>query len=176
MTGYTEHSDCGTDMATLYKRYYGRVVAFIDCVIHDRDEANSLAQDIFLKLLENKGVLDHVANVDTYLYVVSRNKALAYLRRKLKVSEVECEEEDYSPEDLALFKELSELLSKVINRMPAQRRRIFLMSRDEGLSYQEIADILSISRRTVETQIYLAMQEIRKAMFVFLLFLLYLTK
>ena len=67
-------------------------------------------------------------------------------------------------------------MAKVINRMPAQRRRIFLMSRDEGLSYQEIADILSISRRTVETQIYLAMQEIRKAMFVFLLFLLYLTK
>lgn len=58
--------------------------------------------------------------------------------------------------------ELSDKINKVLNRLPAQRKRIFMLSRDHELSYREIADVLDISIKTVETQISRSLNTIRQ--------------
>ena len=72
-----------------FLQYYPKVAAFINGIIHDRDEAESLAQDIFLKILEGRISVDNMRNADGYLYTVSRNSALAWLRSKENVHSLE---------------------------------------------------------------------------------------
>lgn len=67
-------------------------------------------------------------------------------------------------------KEINILLKMTIEQMPAQRRRIFLLSRHQGLSNQEIADELHLSIRTVEHHLYLALRELKKNILIFLIF------
>lgn len=73
-----------TQFDCLFLHYYPKVTAFINGIIHDRNEAESLAQDVFLKILEGRMAIENMGNVDNYLFIASRNSALAWLRKREK--------------------------------------------------------------------------------------------
>ena len=76
----------------------------------------------------------------------------------------------YSTDDIhdqLYTKELQLLIKLTIERMPEQRRKVFLMSRQEDMSHTEIAERLGISIRTVERHIYLALGELKKVLYLF---------
>ena len=87
--------------------------------------------------------IENIGNVDNYLFIASRNSALAWLRKREKMRPVEslcnCADGRTAPEDELLERELITFVNTIINRMPEQRRRVFMMSRTEGLSNDEIA-------------------------------------
>ena len=138
-----------TQFDCLFLHYYPKVTAFINGIIHDRNEAESLAQDVFLKILEGRMAIENIGNIDNYLFIASRNSALAWLRKREKMRPVEslcnCADDRTAPEDELLERELITFVNTIINRMPEQRRRIFMMSRTEGLSNDEIAVQLNLS-------------------------------
>lgn len=157
----------------LFRSYYGKVSAFVSLFVRSSADAEDMAQDIFVKLWEKHGMLKSVKSFDSWLFGMSRNAAIDYIRRHtadpMPVEMAYCcpsssAEDDY----LASEKEL--LIRLLVSSLPEKRRRIFEMSRYEGLSNTEIAERLSISRKTVENQISLVLAEIRQLADILILF------
>lgn len=179
----TEKISMGEEGAfrTLFNIYYPKVLAFITCIVKEQSDAEDIAQDIFVKIWERREMLpDHVTSLTGYIYRMSRNAALNKLRRSANlqyVSELDQHASDYSEsasgteiENEYYAQEKALFIRLVVNRMPKQRRLIFEMSRYHGLDNQSIADILHISKKTVENHLSLALKELREALAIFAMF------
>ena len=144
----------------LFDRYYDRFYAFACALLHDRDAAEDILQNVFLKLDEDR-------SVSNYLLVSVRNEIYDWLSLKYNSAVVRCsappESEDYSAdieESMAVL-ETSGRLDRIISSMPPQRQKVFMMSRYRGMSSKEISEALDISVRTVERHIHLALKDLR---------------
>ena len=179
----TEKISMGEEGAfrTLFNIYYPKVLAFITCIVKEQSDAEDIAQDIFVKIWERREMLpDHVTSLTGYIYRMSRNAALNKLRRSANlqyVSELDQHASDYSEsasgteiENEYYAREKALFIRLVVNRMPKQRRLIFEMSRYHGLDNQSIADILHISKKTVENHLSLALKELREALAILAMF------
>lgn len=164
----------------LYKNYYSRVATFITGIIKKRETAQDLAQDVFINLWLNRKTLNVSGNLQNYLFVASRHAAINYLKKELSVTSEPIEDihknisSDITVEDTLFAKEIRLLIEMTVSEMPAQRQRIFRMSREQGMSNEDIANKLRISKRSVENQISLALKEIRQVVTAYVLFLLYM--
>lgn len=179
----TEKISMGEEGAfrALFNIYYPKVLTFITCIVKEQSDAEDIAQDIFVKIWERREMLpDHVTSLTGYIYRMSRNAALNKLRRSANlqyVSELDQHASDYSEsasgteiENEYYAREKALFIRLVVNRMPKQRRLIFEMSRYHGLDNQSIADILHISKKTVENHLSLALKELREALATFAMF------
>lgn len=161
----------------LYQNYYSRVVTFITGIIKRREAAQDLAQDIFVNLWLNRKTLDVSRNLQNYLFVSSRHAAINYLKKELSATSEPIEDmhknisSDITVEDMLFAKEIRLLIEMVVSEMPAQRQRIYRLSREQGMSNEDIANKLGISKRSVENQISLALKEIRQAVTAYVIFL-----
>lgn len=158
----------------IFIEYFPKIKRFLSGFL-DSTDAEDLSQDLFVKLWQNRSILIGIENLNAYLYRVAKNTLYSYLERTLKAetSPIETYSDISTSEALeeTLFaKELEELIDLTIERMPCQRKTIFIMSRKEGLTNQEIAERLTISKRTVETHISAALSDIRKVLSLLLLF------
>ena len=159
----------------LYQAYYIRVVTFITGIIKKHDIAKDLAQDVFVNLWINRKTLDATRSLQNYIFVSSRNAAINYLKKEMVFSSEPLEAQaDVSTgnmvEDTFFAKEIALLIEMVVSEMPEQRQRIYRMNREQGLSNEEIADRLGISKRSVENQVSLALKEIREVVAAYLIF------
>ena len=179
----TEKISMGEEGAfrALFNISYPKVLAFITCIVKEQSDAEDIAQDIFVKIWERREMLpDHVTSLTGYIYRMSRNAALNKLRRSANlqyVSELDQHASDYSEsasgteiENEYYAREKALFIRLVVNRMPKQRRLIFEMSRYHGLDNQSIADILHISKKTVENHLSLALKELREALAILAMF------
>lgn len=115
--------------------------------------AEEVAQDVFLRIWKNRQKLPDVSNFPGYVYVVTRNRVHSQFERGL----LETEAPDVAQADQALTnpqtaletKELAAIMRRAIESLPPRRKEIFLLSRNEHLTYEEIAARLGISRSTV---------------------------
>lgn len=164
----------------LYQMYYPRVVYFITSIVKTRIIAQDLAQDVFVNIWTNKKQLDPTLNLNNYIFVVSRNVAINHLKKKMLLlySSIKPEQLDISVDNTIendLFaKEISLLIEMIVSEMPAQQQRIYRLSREKGMSNEEIANLLNISKKTVENQISLALKDIKQAISIHLIFAFYL--
>jgi RNA polymerase sigma-70 factor (ECF subfamily) len=151
----------------LFLHYQPKLVAFIDGFIKDNEEARDMSQDIFLRLWEKRLECGEIKSFKAFLFKTAKFAIYNYFDHQL-VNSKYVEQMLFAPietisADESLFaKELQELIDFTVKNMPDQRRRIFEMSRNEGLSNDEIAQKLGISKRTVENHITTALAAIRK--------------
>ena len=125
-----------------------------------------------LQILQMVGLLKlpEIQNFEAYLYVLTRNKAYNYLDKINRNPEfafdlsIEIQANSSNPEELLLSEELEKVINSSINELPERCRIIFLMSREEKLKYQEIADILSISEKTVHAQMVTALKKLNTSL------------
>ena len=153
----------------LFMRYFPRVKRFISGLLQDDITAEDFAQDILL-----------IENLNAYLYRTSRNAVYQHLRHILLVNEYgEKQQENLSRqqnegagniEENMFAEELLLLIQHTVEQMPAQRKRIYEMSRKEGKNNDEIAQLLAINKRTVENHLTQALADIRKMLKHFYLF------
>ena len=162
----------------VFLTYFDKVKYLLTGLLRSESDAEELAQDIFVKLWINRQSIDPSKAFSTYLYTIARNSALNYLKHKLveenfKNSFNYFDEAAADSSDEILFaKEINLLVEMAICRMPVQRRKIYQMSREKGISNNEIAEELGISKKTVENQLSLALQEIKRVISAFLIFFL----
>jgi len=140
--------------------------------IHEDEVAKDLVQDAFLSLLnhEQQTEKDEIENLRSYLFKTVKNNCLNYLTHKKVENEFQEKEIERSKKEIQFYdthsalveKELQQKLKEAIDDLPEHYRVPFVLSRFEEFKNKEIAEKLGLPLRTVETQIYRAMNLLRK--------------
>lgn len=115
--------------------------------------AEEVAQDVFLRIWKNRHKLPDISNFPGYVYVVTRNRVHSEFERGLPASDApdvtQTDQALSNPQTALETKELATIMNRAIASLPPRRKEIFLLSRNEQLTYEEIAARLGISRSTV---------------------------
>ena len=152
----------------LFKTYYPTLCSFSNKYLINPEEAKDVVQDVFLKLWENRNEIDPKESLKAYLFRITANNSIDKLRRRkvktkyddvLKLVYIDSYEP--SPHNSLLEQELSEYIDHALKKIPPQCRKVFDLSRIEGLKYNEIAEFLKISVKTVEGHMSKALAIIR---------------
>lgn len=161
---------------TVFIAYYAKVKAFIYGYVKSAPDAEELAEDLFVSLWVKHREIDTAKSFDSLLHTMARNAAINFLKHKYVqdtyLNTLQNQEYSSTSEEDLIAKELGLLIEHTVGRMPEQRKKIYTMSRNEGLSNEEIATELKTTKRNVESQLSLALKEIRKAISCLLLSLL----
>jgi RNA polymerase sigma-70 factor (ECF subfamily) len=154
----------------LFRSSYVSLVSYARVLLKDHDMAEEIVQDLFFRLWQGRENLKIESSLNGYLFRSVHNRSLHYIEHLKVVSrhagEIAAEapaSSDSVTEDI-YYSELQEKVTRVLDRLPERCRAIFRMSRFEGLKYNEIADKLSVSLKTVEADMGKALREFRKAL------------
>jgi RNA polymerase sigma-70 factor (ECF subfamily) len=161
------------EFEALYLKHHKYLIGLAYNIVRDKDSAKDVVQEVFVKLWRNKETLQLGDQIKHYLFKATSHTALNYLRSHRKVYRIDDFEQI---KDIAAplgtetvsFRELELRSRQAIDRLPPQCKIIFLLSRQEGLKYQEIADTLELSVKTVENQMGIALEKLRQDLKPFL--------
>lgn len=161
-----------------FKSHYQALCGFAATYVKDADAAEDIVQNTFLTIWQKREGLELRQSLKSYLYTSVRNACLNKLksekiRDQYRADNIGSEENGESSDHLEEM-ELSERISKAIVEMPPERQKIFLMSREEGLKYKEIAEKLNKSIKTVENQMGKALKYMREELADFLVVMIFL--
>lgn len=151
----------------LYKRYYQPMCSHAIKYVGSREVAEDIVSDIFFQFYSNDTFLEIKSSYRLYLIKTVRNRAYNYLRwdlsRKADLNEASQKPalEEQQPDQISHFEELYQDVEEAVNKLPIERRKIYLMRKFEGKKYQEIADELNLSVKTIDVQLTRANQFIR---------------
>lgn len=149
------------NFSELYLTYYSKLVRFAKEFVIQEEDAENITQDVFIILWENRDFIEHIDNMNAYLFRLVRNKCLDYLKHKVfEQRYVESVQTSYEV-DVVEDNDTEILIRAAINSLPKRCRAIFLLSRVEGLKYKEISELLGISVNTVECQMGIALKKLR---------------
>ena len=152
----------------LFRLYYSPLCWYATSIVGNRETAEEIIEDLFYTIWKEKERLNIFRSVKSYLYTAAWNGCLLHHRQRQKDEELQRKmlqatpTYTSSPEDEAEFEELQKLVDGCIAQMTERCRNIFLMHRDEGLKYAEIAIQLGISVKTVEANMSKALASLRK--------------
>jgi len=141
----------------VYNEYFDAIRDFVFYHCGNSETASDIAQDVFMKIWENQLKLDN-SRIKSLLYRMATNMYIDDFRRRLVHVEYEnyiktVNNVEFSPEEKMIFKDLVTAYSKALEQLPDRQRAVYLMSREEGLKYAEIADTFGISVKMVEKYI-----------------------
>ncbi len=154
----------------IFDRYYTPLTLFAARFITDPDAASDVVQNLFVSLYEKRDSLQ-ISSLKSFLFSSVRNACLNTLKHeKIKrsyESDSLADASELAPDadaadNLIQQAEAQAKIAAALAQLPAQCQRIFALSRFDGLSNQEIADKLCISKRTVETQVSNALKALRR--------------
>ena len=156
-----------TAFEILFRFYYPGLLIFTRQIIFDTAEAENIVQDFFVGLWVNRSKLKSSKSLKGYFFTSVKNKSLNYLKNK-KIKERTISELKYMIEDDLLYQpdlfvesKLQNKISKAFKKLPKRTHEIFQLSRIKGFTNNEIAEMLDLSKRTVETQISNALKILR---------------
>jgi RNA polymerase sigma-70 factor (ECF subfamily) len=152
---------------TLFKDFYSNLCAYANTFVYDIDEAEDIVQEFMFNIWQKKEELPIDLNIRAYFFKSIRNRCLNYLKHnKIENKYKELKFEDYTEnfyaENKTEVNELQDKIRKSINKLPPERKKVFIMHRYEDLKYKEIAEKLNISIKTVENQIGKALVFLRE--------------
>jgi RNA polymerase sigma-70 factor (ECF subfamily) len=128
-------------------------------------QAQDIVQDVFLKIWQERNKLSGVERFDSFLFIIARNHIVSVLRKKtelpLSYDALEVEEKNYLPDKILSQKNLAELIARAIEQLPQQQKTAYLQSRDLGLSHEEIAKNMQVSKEAVKKYICRALGFLR---------------
>ncbi|GAA4362014.1 RNA polymerase sigma-70 factor [Hymenobacter saemangeumensis] len=155
-------------METVFKAYYAPLGQVAYRVVRDKQVAEDLLQDVFLRLWQGRAALPDILSYRAYLTRATLNSALRYQQRSQRQvawdeAPPETTAAPVAPEALAALHQhdTEAAVAAALDRLPPQCRVVFELSRYEEMSYQQIAEALEISPKTVENQMGKALRVLR---------------
>ena len=149
---------------------YSPLRSFCKKFVHVNEVAEELVSEVFFKIWNNRKAIVIASSPKSYLYTAVRNISFDHLRKEKKYSLTSLDDAVTMPSDYfdpQRHSELEELQMKIeaaVAKLPKQCRTVFLMSREQGLRYNEIAEKLQLSIKTIETQMGRALKSLRKSL------------
>lgn len=151
----------------LFHLFLSRLHPFIIKYTKSEQAAQEIIQETFIRVWLNRDKLGEIENPGGWLFKVASNECYTYLRKRVLINKfsnpltIEPDPSDATHERLDV-KELNRLVGEAVDQLPAQRRKIYQMSRDEGKSIPEIAAALQLSSSTVKNALVISLKFIRE--------------
>lgn len=152
---------------TLFANYYQKLCAFAHTYLNHAGESEEVVADVFINLWKNRERLEIRKNFRAYIYIAVRHACVGLIKKnKPDFEEITDVMENTfvdpeTPEQALQLHELMDEIRQTVDSLPLRCRQIFIMSRYDGLKYKEIAEILSLSEKTVENQLMKALAILR---------------
>lgn len=147
----------------IFDKNYSPLCNYANAIVKDKHMAEDIVQTVFIQLWENEKIFQ-LETPEAYLLKCVRNKSINHLKRPQRKKEILMEvlpdiekEEKRSLDE----EEVIGLLHFFADKLPPKMRQVFLMSRQQGMSYQEIAQDLDVSIKTIENQMGSALKKLR---------------
>lgn len=155
----------------LFNFYYPKLVAFAKQYTKQQESAEEITSELFVKIWLKRDKLSSVVNPEVYLYVAVKNACLNIVRSDKKRATLFIENEENTIFEVISNgnntfledKELHQLLDSAVATLPEQRKMVFKLIKEDGLKSAAVAQILGISKRTVENQLYKAIKALAEA-------------
>jgi len=155
----------------IFLHFYPRLFSFALTYLKNRDWATEVVEDALIYIWENRKVLPAIKNLTYYLYVATRNGALNCLKKNRKEATLHLDEAQADslhfhrdPEHILISGEILLSIEKAISSLPGKCQLIFRLVKEEGLKYREVAELLTLSVKTVEAQMSIALRRIQEAL------------
>lgn len=157
----------------IFRSRFKPLVGYALRFVRDLETARGIVQDVFITLWEKRHEIDSGREVEAYLTTSVRNRCLNYLRDQKKFNRELLDFEglmgdDCQPVDHLEVAQLDAQIRQAVGELPEKCKEIFLLSRFENLKYQQIADKLDLSVKTVETQMSRALSHLRMRLAAYL--------
>ena len=166
LAGQIKKSDAAA-LAEVYHRLNKPLVAYIQRFVRDTDTSYDVLQDVFLKLWEQRKSMRDGTHLKAFLYTMARNRSLNVIRKNSKQVDVENEtinevaSSGVAADDLIQTKVLKGKIDEWLSLLPPRRAEAFMLSRFHDLKYSEVATIMNLSERTVQTHVLHALRDLR---------------
>lgn len=151
----------------LFNEHYSRMVSYAYNFLKEQEASEEIVQEVFYQLWINREKTEIKTSINSYLYRAVRNRCINMIKH-IEIREnykqynsEEIEKSDLEFDSLLTVSELDKKIRESIDQMPMQRKKIFLMSRYEDMTYKEIADKMGLSKKTIENQMGKALQYMR---------------
>ena len=166
----------------LLDRYQRPVFSLIYRMVRDREKAEDLAQETFVKVFNHIDSFNPKYKFSSWIFKIASNLSIDHLRRKepetisidgsrnaqtpdqVEATRITVESRDENPEEFLIAKELGQEIEQAIGKLRAEYRTAILLRHVEGRPYEEIAEIMDIPLGTVKTYIHRARGELREAL------------
>lgn len=152
----------------LYHALCNKLIRFCLYYTGNKEVAEEIVSEVFVKCWENRKAKSDLLNPESYFFIAVRNQSLKHIKKYAHIHAVEIESCDTAefihvnnPERALENKELHTHLNIAIEKLPKQAKMVFRMIKESGMKYKEVAEILDISPRTVQTQLVRAIAKLR---------------
>lgn len=162
---------CNNDDEKAFELFFhllnNSLVKFCVLYVNQKEIAEEIVSDVFVKCWLNRKTLTEILNPETYLFVAVKNQSLNHIKKYSSIHLVQIDETNsvefvntYNPQKEIENKELIFRMDKAITALPQQCRIVFRLIKEDGMKYKEVAEILNISPRTVQTQLFRAIKKL----------------
>ena len=149
-------------LKALYDTYYDPLYRFLWRKTRNEDTALDLIQDVFIRLWDSRNRLDEDQSIKAYLYRIAGNLAIDHLRRKVTAQAEDIDEMLHEPaHDPQTQYDIRHRIQKALDQLPEEIKTVFMLNRFDALKYAEIAEMLDISVKTVESRMSKALKRLR---------------
>ncbi|WP_167020924.1 RNA polymerase sigma factor [Chitinophaga sp. Cy-1792] len=155
---------------SFYNHYFVRLLRYSYSLTRSREVAEEITNDVFMHCWQKRTSLRQIKNPEVYLFVVARNKAIDYRRKQSVIREIVLPEEDTiqiaidsNPEQQLISAEMIRKMENTIQQLPPKCKTIYLLIKQHGMKYKEVAAILNLSVKTVENQLSIALKRLTTA-------------
>lgn len=152
---------------TFFLTWQPKLLFFIEHFMKDHEAARDLCQDIFMKIWSMRAEVAALHDPENYMFRMARNAIFNYFEHNKVIDRYITEtiynkDKTVDAEQQVFAAQLRDMINLTIAEMPEQRKKVWQMSREQGMKNEEIAQALNISKRTVENHLSNALRELRK--------------